>query len=433
MAQTLASLSLSKVVCSVLLLCHVRSASVLYDLDITNDGPITTEAQATIHSTLRMKDGGNSPVSDRKYHFSWVYGPLILVESSEHGMDSTIIVTSPFPGVFPVSVQVMHTDCWLCQTIARNLTVLEVSEFIVGNLSITQTEDHDKLDSRSPTGALTRVSFLLHDPSNYFESASFTYKWDFGDGTEMTTEYPTVYHNYSTVGVCSVHLEVAAEWRQDGTRMEQRRKMVQKTGHFSAALELMDAVRGINIVGSTEAHVMENLNLSLHIQGSLPLHLCWLIKTECVPLDRDHCHLVAMNATHYNLSHVFRDAGQYCLSVRVENGVNMLQSYQEIQVRPSGIHPAFLALPCITLLSAMLGLAAYVTFRSSAQQKDLVEVADFDFSPTSDTSPSGSKWNCRQMCCETCCLWPSQESCETIREHHSLLRPLREPVKMYTM
>ena len=39
-----------------------------------------------------------------------------------------------------------------------------------------------------------------------------------------------------------------------------------------------------------------------------------------------------------------------------------------------GIHPAFFVLLCIALVSVMLGLVLYTTFRSNTQQKDLVEV-----------------------------------------------------------
>ncbi|KAM3826797.1 transmembrane protein 130 [Vipera latastei] len=229
---------------------------------------------------------------------------------------------------------------------------------------------------------------------------------------------------------------IAAEWRPEGTSMAHPNEAVQKMGPFtrtlklleedqakretqevrtkvaisclpfllifsSLSLALLDAVRSINITGATYARVMENLNLSLHIQGSPPLTLCWLIKTECIALVGDQCHLVVMNSTQYYLNHTFSNAGEYCLSIRVENRVNILQSYQEIQIWPSGIHPASFILPSIILLLVTLGLAAYMTFRSPVQQMDLVEVADFDFSPTPAKKPSSSGWSCGQICCGT--------------------------------
>uniref|UniRef100_A0A8C5TP86 Transmembrane protein 130 n=1 Tax=Malurus cyaneus samueli TaxID=2593467 RepID=A0A8C5TP86_9PASS len=145
-----------------------------------------------------------------------------------------------------------------------------------------------------------------------------------------------------------------------------------------------------------------------------PLALCWLIKAECVPLEGDKCHLVEISGSCYNLSHTFRDAGQYCLSVRVDKGVTMLQTYHGIKVRPAGerIHPAFFVLLCTALVSVMLILVLYTTFRSNTQQKDLVEPG------------------CGPACCRLCFLQPSKEAAW---ESHELLHSLYKPVKMYTL
>ncbi|XP_032626892.1 transmembrane protein 130 [Chelonoidis abingdonii] len=430
--------SILQVTCMVLFLFHFKSAAVQYVLQIHSNGPITTGAQATIHASLSMKNDDVAFISDLKsYHFNWIFTPLTLIEKSEQRFNSMITVTGEFSGDFPISVWATETHCWLCQPIAKNFTMLHVTEFIVGNLTIAQIEDNRTFveqGSSSATDTLTLISFFLHDPSNYFKSASFIYNWDFGNGTQLVTEEPFVYYHYSTVGNCKVHLKVVAEWEQIESPTHER-KIVQKTGDFTTELELLDAVKSINVIGSRETRVMENLSLSLHINGSPPLTLCWLIKAECIPLEGEKCHLVVINGSSYSLSHTFRNAGQYCLSVRVENDVNMLQTYHEIKVWPTGIHPAFFALPCITLISVMLGFVIYTTFRSSSQQKDLVEVADFDFSPLSDKnpSPSDSESSCGRICCRSCFLQPPQEYWETVRESHRLLHPLYKPVKTYTV
>ncbi|XP_030315779.1 transmembrane protein 130 [Calypte anna] len=420
-----------RLVCLVLLLLlQSRSAPAAeeYSLEITNNGPITTGAQATIYASLGVK---NKSVTSNFYQFSWIYAPLILIEKSEQQFNSMINVTGEFPGTFPISVWVTHRNCWLCRPLARNETKLQLTEFITGNLTIAQIEDRFiTRGSSSSMGTMTRISFCLHDPSHYFKSASFVYNWNFGDGVSQITKEPYVYYNCSPMGNRTVHLKVVAEWEQVGS-IAHERETVQKTGDFTTALELLDAVRGINVVGSRETHVMENLSLSLHINGTPPLALCWLIKSECIPLESDKCHLVVINGSCYNLSQTFSAAGQYCLSVRVESGVSMLQTYHEIKVWPTGIHPALFVLLCITLVSAMLGLVLYTTFRSNTQQKDLVEVADFDFSPLSDKNLSyHSESRCSQICCRSCCLWSSQEAA---RESHELLHSFYKPVKTYTM
>uniref|UniRef100_A0A8C5TPN3 Transmembrane protein 130 n=1 Tax=Malurus cyaneus samueli TaxID=2593467 RepID=A0A8C5TPN3_9PASS len=302
------------------------------------------------------------------------------------GFNSVINVTGEFPGTFPVSVWVTHRNCWLCRPVARNTTVLQITED-----SRVSTQD-----SSSSTGTMTRISFSLHDPSHYFKSASFVYNWDFGDGVYQMTKEPFVYCNCSSLGNRTVHLKAVAEWEHTGGILHERETM-QKTGDFSTALELL---------GNSETFCTFN--------PGPPLALCWLIKAECVPLEGDKCHLVEISGSCYNLSHTFRDAGQYCLSVRVDKGVTMLQTYHGIKVRPAGerIHPAFFVLLCTALVSVMLILVLYTTFRSNTQQKDLVEPG------------------CGPACCRLCFLQPSKEAAW---ESHELLHSLYKPVKMYTL
>lgn len=95
-----------------------------YGLEITNSGPITTGAQATVHASLSMK---NDSVTSNLYHFNWIYAPLILIKKSEQRFNSVINVTGEFPGTFPVSVWVTHRNCWLCRPVARNVTVLQIT------------------------------------------------------------------------------------------------------------------------------------------------------------------------------------------------------------------------------------------------------------------------------------------------------------------
>uniref|UniRef100_A0A8C6J4Q9 Uncharacterized protein n=1 Tax=Melopsittacus undulatus TaxID=13146 RepID=A0A8C6J4Q9_MELUD len=330
---------------------------------------------------------------------------------SEQQLNSVINVTGEFPGTFPISVWVTHRNCWLCQPVARNVTVLQITEFITGNLTIAKIE-HSRFTthgSSSSTGAVTRISFCLHDPSHYFKTASFVYNWDFGDGVYQITKQPFVYYNHSTMGNRTVHLKVIAEWEQIGSIIHER-ETVQKTGDFTTALELLVIHQLLPEIFAVFTNFFLLFLLLSHF--SPPLALCWLIKAECIPLEGEKCHLVVVNGSCYNLSHTFSDAGQYCLSVRVENGVTMLQMYHEIKVWPTGIHPAFFVLLCIALVSVMLGLVLYTTFRSNTQQKDLVE--------------SG----CGQICCRSCLPRSSQE---IARESHELLHSFYKPVKTYTV
>ncbi|XP_051856654.1 transmembrane protein 130 [Antechinus flavipes] len=199
----------------------------------------------------------------------------------------------------------------------------------------------------------------------------------------------------------------------------------------SEARTSADAIRSIQIFGLNETQVMQSVTFSLHVTGSFPLTLCWLIKPDCVQLEGNECHLVVVNSTSYNLNHTFKDPGEYCLSLRVQNSINHLHQYHLIKVQAAGIHPAIFVLLCVLLISGMLSFIICVTYRNSTQQKDLVEVADFDFSPMSDKSPTGPK---PERCCmRMCFLCPSSHHQKTIRESHWLLHPFYKPVKSYSV
>ncbi|XP_028914444.1 transmembrane protein 130 [Ornithorhynchus anatinus] len=413
------------------------AAAVQYDLRLSTDGPTTTGADGLVLATLIAGNGSHAVFPDdlKQYRFHWVYSPLLLTGKSEGEFNSAISVTGQSPGDFPIAVWVTPADCWLCQPLAKGFTLLHVTEFIVGNLIMVQRDgisSQAKQGSRLARDTTTQASFVLHDPSNYFKSASFLYNWDFGDGTQLVTEDSFVYYNYSTAGTCTVHLKVVAEWKQLKKSPDEK-GLVQKTGEFTASLELLDAIQSIQVLGSSETHVMQTLNFSLQITGSPPLALCWLVKSDCIPLEGDECHLVEINGTSCNVSHTFNVPGRYCLSVRAQNAVNRLHQYHPITVGATGIHPAVFALPCVALISVMLGLIVYATFRSTSQPKDLVEVADFDFSPMSDKSTvdSEAEGRCAWVCCRCCPLQAPHGYREIIRETHGLLHPLHKPAKTY--
>ncbi|XP_036604722.1 transmembrane protein 130 [Trichosurus vulpecula] len=205
--------------------------------------------------------------------------------------------------------------------------------------------------------------------------------------------------------------------------------------HVSQARSSADAIRSIQVLGLNETKVMQSVTFSLHITGSSPLTLCWLIKPDCVPLEGNECHLVVVNGTSYNINHIFKDPGQYCLSVRVQKGINHLHQYHLIKALAPSIHPAFFALPCVLLILGMLSFIIYVTYRNSTQHKDLVEVADFDFSPMSDKSSTGLEPDkcCMWLCCSYCFLCPLSHHQKTIRESHALLHPFYKPAKSYSV
>lgn len=68
---------------------------------------------------------------------------------------------------------------------------------------------------------------------------------------------------------------------------------------------------------------------------SPPLNVCWRLKPECLPLEEGECHPVSVDSTAYNLTHIFRDPGDYCFSIQAENVISKTHQYHKIQVWPS--------------------------------------------------------------------------------------------------
>lgn len=396
-------------------------AAGLYELHLTTDSPATTGAEVTVTASLVASDNGSLvlPTNIHFYRFHWIHTPLLLTGKKDEAFSSTIRAVGNEPGDFPVSVWVTAANCWMCQPVARSLVVLSITELLVGNLIVTQNASLPWPGSYLAKTVL-KISFLLHDPNNFFKTASFLYSWDFGDGTQMVTGDPTVYYNYPTIGNVTVKLKVVAE-REQAT-LGAGKGIAQKTGDYSASLKLHETLQGIQVSGPTQIENFQKMAVTLNFLGSPPLTVCWRLKHECLPLEEGECHPVAVVDTAYNLTYVFRDPGDYCFSIRAENVISKTHQYHRIQVWPSSMQPAVFAFPCATIITMILALIMYISLRH-AHQKDMVENPE---------PPTGAK-----CCCQTCCgpflLESPSEYLEVARENHGLLPHLYKPVKTYTV
>ncbi|XP_036990700.2 transmembrane protein 130 isoform X2 [Artibeus jamaicensis] len=396
-------------------------AAGLYELYLTTDSPATTGAEVTVTATLVASDNGtlDLPTDTHFYRFHWIHSPLLLTGKTEEAFSSSIRAVGSVPGDFPVSVWVTAANCWKCQPVARSLLLLSITEFIAGNLTVTQNTSLP-WPSSYLTKTILKVSFLLHDPSNFFKAASFLYSWDFGDGTQMVTEDPVVYYNYSIIGTFTVKLQVVAEWEQN--TLHAGKGVAQKTGDFSALLKLQETLRGIQVLGPSKIQTLQKMTLTLNFLGSPPLTVCWRLKPKCLPLEEGECHPVSVTSGAYNLTHVFRAPGIYCFSIWAENVISKTHRYHRIQVWPSSIQPAVFAFPCATLITMMLAFIMCMALRNSTHQKDMVENPE---------PPTGGK--CCQKCCGPFWLETPSEYLEVVREDHGLLPPLYKSVKTYTV
>ncbi|XP_069838114.1 transmembrane protein 130 [Dendropsophus ebraccatus] len=429
------------ILCFLFLTAAVSSTSGYesYFLMVSSDGPITSGAQATVNASLLIANGSTSLIADpRLYQFHWSYSPLLLTHRSQKESSSAITLQSESPGSFLISAWVTERRCPTCEPIARNTTQLQVTREIVGRLTASQVDSNGTHLGDGfflATNSSVTLSFLIHDPSNFFESATFTYRWTLDDRTTVSTSDPFVLHNYSSPGNFKVSLHVTA-YLHDA---KYQRHSGKKTGEFTAVLTLQDVISSITIAGPRETTAGQRVNMSLHVIGSPPLTVCWLIKSDCVSLDGEECHPVVINDTTSIIRHRFTSPGRYCLSVKAENKVSKLLGHQSLSVTSTGIHPVWFVLPCCTFIAIAVGFIFYTLFRAgshSPHQKSLVEVADFDFSPVNEKyealpeykeNPSG------HLCCSYCTADSSSEEGEQRGETQPLLHSSATPLRSYSL
>nr|DBA19496.1 TPA: hypothetical protein GDO54_015327 [Pyxicephalus adspersus] len=405
---------------------------------MTSDGPITSGALATVNASLGISNDGMILIVDpRLYHFHWIYSPLLLSQRTENDTSSAITLRCNTPGTYQVSVWVTERSCPSCEPIARNTTELQVTKDIVGYFTAIQPQANGtSLENGTflATNRTVKLQFFIQDPSYFFKSAEFSYTWNFGDRTTMRTTEPIIYHSYSIPGNYSATLQVTARLHNSHHEWP----LLKKNGHFKDFLILQDIIRNITIAGPSEANTGQNFSISLQFFGSPPLAVCWLMKSDCVSLDGDECHPVVINETTYNITHVFKTAGRYCLSIKAQNKISMLVTHDSITVNSTGVHPLWFVLPCCAFIVIAVGFIFYTLFKianHNSHPKSMVEVADFDFSPVTDKyerlpeykeSPAGT-------CCTYCRNDRAEEESEEEAETRPLLHTLSSSTRSYTM
>ncbi|XP_044133542.1 transmembrane protein 130 [Bufo gargarizans] len=438
----MASSSFSPVIhCLLLLAAAVGSSSggESYFLMVSSDGPITSGAQATVNASLLIANESTSLIVDPgRYHFHWIYTPLLLTHHSQKESSSAITVRGESPGSYLISARVTERHCSACEPIARNTTVLQVTRGIVGHLAVSQANrngTHWRDGFFLATNSNVTLSFLIHDPSDFFKSAAFTYRWTFDGRTSVLSSDPFVHHNYPSPGDYKVSLHVTAHLHD----AKYQRHSDKKSGNFTALLTLQDVISSITIAGPKETTTRQRVNMSLHICGSPPLTVCWLIKSDCVSLEGEECHPVVINGTTSIIRFQFRSAGHYCLSVKAQNEVSRLSGHQSITVTSPGAHPVWFVLPCGAFIAIAIGFIFYTLFRAgshSPHQKSLVEVADFDFSPVSEkyeALPEYKEIQAGHLCCSYCTSVSTSEEGEQSGETQPLLHPSATPTRSYTL
>ncbi|XP_051878038.1 transmembrane protein 130 [Pristis pectinata] len=393
-------------------------ASSPYNLVLINDSPITTGAQGLVEARLVSRAGGFLSPNSLAFHWD-LRRPLSVVRRSEGALSCSLTVRSRSPGVYKLRAWVSRADCWGCPPLAHGSTTLHVTDSVMGTLSLTQLNESVTSSTNGyelATKTPTKISFLLYDPSGYFNTSLFHYSWHFGDGEKTITNDSYTFHVYPKAGIYQAHVDVFVFLSHS------RRK----TGVFGVTLSLLDSIKSIEVKSTDNLHASGIHDLHLHVNGSPPLKICWLLSQNCIPVVGHKCRPVQLDRSQdYNLSCTLGPPEPYTLNVRAENSVSALQTCYRITSWKSGIHPVWFIIPSVTLFTVVLLFILSTTMRSRRSLKDLVEVADFDFSTVGEKlvqerrTLSGKSF---PSCCSSGLSLGSKSHSHSAREAHSLLK-----------
>ncbi|XP_042364353.1 transmembrane protein 130 [Plectropomus leopardus] len=241
--------------------------------------------------------------------------------------------------------------------VAESTDPLTDLENIAGKLVFYQMEgnatyvrDTGELASDVPTETM----FELFDPQENFSKAKFTYTWDLGNGEVIQGTEPVVRYHYSESGNYTLRLKVGANATKSSSLI---------TDVYSTDVQVLDAIKNIELKGPADYEVSQNTALAVHVDGSPPMWVCWRFLTDCVPDKAGGCTLTMLYENTLRLNHTFTSAGIHCLDISIRNDISKLQTSFSLFVRKSNNTHLFFILSCAAILVATFSFITVIACR----------------------------------------------------------------------
>ncbi|XP_014826457.1 PREDICTED: transmembrane protein 130 isoform X1 [Poecilia mexicana] len=197
-------------------------------------------------------------------------------------------------------------------------------ERVAGRLVFYQTEGsatYLRDAGALASGVATETVFEPLDPERNFSSAGFSYTWDLGNGEVIRGTEPVVRYRYSESGNYTLRLNVGGNPPQ-----------LAPAGVYAQEVQVLDAVRSIQLVAPSDYSVNRNSSLDLQLDGSPPMWVCWQFLRNCAPDPAAGCTLTLLRAASLRLNHTFGSAGLHCLDVSARNAVSALRATFSLKV-----------------------------------------------------------------------------------------------------
>ncbi|XP_041672023.1 transmembrane protein 130 [Cheilinus undulatus] len=219
----------------------------------------------------------------------------------------------------------------------------------------TYVRDTGELASDVPTETM----FELFDPHLNYSTAKFTYTWDLGNGEVIQGTEPVVRYHYPVSGNYTLRLQVGVNFNKSAAPI---------TDVYSMDVQVLDAIKNIELKGPPDFEVSQNASLAVHVDGSPPMWVCWRFLPNCVPDAAGGCTLTMLYENTLRLNHTFNSAGVHCLDITVRNDISKLQSSFSIYVKRNNTHMFFI-LACAAILVATFSFIMVIACRPRRQNK----------------------------------------------------------------
>ncbi|KAK5850592.1 hypothetical protein PBY51_001459 [Eleginops maclovinus] len=220
----------------------------------------------------------------------------------------------------------------------------------------TYVRDTGELASDIPTETM----FELFNPPKNFSLAKFTYTWDLGNGEVIQGTEPVIRYNYSESGNYTLRLKV-------GGKVTTLSPLL--TDVYSTDVQVLDAIKNIEMKGPADYEVSQNTSLAFHVDGSPPIWVCWRFLPNCVPDLTGGCTLTMLYENTLRLNHTFTSTGVHCLDISVRNEISKLQTSFSIYVKRSNNAHMFFILSCAAILIATFSFIAVIACRPRHQNR----------------------------------------------------------------
>ncbi|XP_071318809.1 transmembrane protein 130 [Trachinotus anak] len=225
----------------------------------------------------------------------------------------------------------------------------------------TYVRDTGELASDVPTETM----FELFDPQRNFSTAKFTYTWDLGNGEVIQGTEPVVRYHYSQSGNYTLRLKVGVSVTKSAPPI---------TGVYSTDVQVLDAIKNIELKGPSDYEVSQNTSLAFHVDGSPPIWVCWRFLPNCVP-DPGSCTLTMLYENTLKLNHTFTSTGVHCLDISVRNDVSKLETSFSLYVKKNSNPHLFFILTCAAVLVATFSFITVIACRPRHHNRFQIETS----------------------------------------------------------